>query len=78
MEKFNEYHILPERGKFTVKGYGTYARHSVLAGQVRIVFIDSFDTFEEAKAAFPEAVGSHAMLEPVNTFDHLSDEEGAY
>ena len=67
-------HIIPEsNGKFTVKGYGTYAAHSVLAGQVKIMFIGRYDTEATALAEHPTATMSHAMLEPVNTFDHLGD-----
>jgi hypothetical protein len=77
--RFHEIVIIPERhGNYTVKGHGTYEKHSVLAGQTKIVFLDSFDSYEEAKAVYPEAVNSHNLLEPVNTFDHLSDEEGSY
>jgi hypothetical protein len=79
LSEFYEIVIIPERGgKFTVKGHGTYARHSVLAGQTKIVFLDSFDSYDEAKAAYPQASDSHALLEPVNTFDHLDDTEGSY
>jgi hypothetical protein len=78
LKEFHEIVILNQGGKFVVKGHGTYARHSVLAGQTKIVFLDSFDTYDEAKAAFPQAFDSHKFLEPVNTFDHLDDTEGSY
>jgi len=39
----------------TVYGYGTYPRYSVLAGQTRKVFLDQFDSVEQAKAAYPKA-----------------------
>jgi len=35
--------------------YSTYPRSSVLAGQQRRVFLDSFDTQEQAEAAYPQA-----------------------
>ena len=41
--------------KYTAYEYGTYPRSSVLAGQVSRTFPDSFDTLEEARAAFPGA-----------------------
>lgn len=41
--------------KYTAYEYGTYPRSSVLAGQVSRTFLDSFDTLEEARAAFPGA-----------------------
>ena len=79
LKEFHEIVIIPEHGgKFTVKGHGTYEKYSVLAGQTKIVFLDSFNSYDEAKAAYPDAANSHALLEPVNTFDHLSDEEGSY
>ena len=80
--KFEYKHILPGRPgtsqAFVVKGYDRYPRHSVLAGQTRITFLDSFPTLEAAQEAHPTAKTSHAMLEPVNTFDHLDDTEGSW
>jgi len=40
---------------YTAYEYGTYPRSSVLAGQMSRTFLDSFDTLEEARAAFPGA-----------------------
>ncbi len=60
--------------QYVVKGVGEYEASSVLAGQSKVTFLDSFDTLDEAKKAFPEAELTHALLEPMNTFDHLSDE----
>lgn len=75
MEKYDYYHILRDKdyGGWTVKGYGRYGRSSVLAGQVKIVFLDHFDTLKEAQDAYPSATLSNEYLEPVNTFDHLPD-----
>lgn len=84
LSEFYEIVIIPEREypesptRYTVKGHGTYARHSVLAGQTKIVFLDSFDSHQEAIEAYPGATDSHKFLEPVNTFDHLDDTEGSY
>lgn len=79
-KKYDYMHILPsEYGGYSVKGYDTYPAGSVLEGQTRINFIDSFESIEEAKKAFPEATMSNAFMEPVNTYDHLPpglDEEG--
>ena len=61
--------------RYVVKGYDTYPSHSVLAGQTRISFIDSFDTLEEAQEMYPEAELSHPFLEPRNTFHHLPGED---
>ena len=35
--------------------YGVYPDHSVFAGQESRRFLDSFDTLEEAQAAYPQA-----------------------
>ncbi len=43
------------RPEYGVYGYGTYPSSSVLAGQEKRVFLDSFETLEEAQAAHPEA-----------------------
>ena len=60
---------------FVIKDIGTkYPENSVLAGQTRIQFVDSFDTLEEAKEAYPSAELTHKLLMPVNTFDHLPDD----
>jgi hypothetical protein len=51
----------PSRGttycsdEYGVYEYSRYGRSSVLAGQQRRVFLDSFDTLEEARAAYPTA-----------------------
>lgn len=77
ISQYDYLHILNETNKgygFVVKGYDTYPRHSVLAGQTRISFIDSFMTLEQAKAAYPEATLSNKWIEPYNTFDHLPDD----
>ena len=41
--------------KFTVYEIGTYERSSVLAGQQRRVWLDDFDSLEDAKAAYRNA-----------------------
>lgn len=64
-------------GSICVHGWDTYPSHSVLAGQPMKCFIDSFESVEEAKAAYPMAEGSHALLQPQNSFDHLPD-DGEY
>lgn len=40
---------------YVVYGYGTYEKGSVLAGRHKRVWLEAFDTIEEAKAAFPQA-----------------------
>lgn len=77
MKKFDYMHILNggRNGGFTVKGYDRYPRYSVLAGQTRINFVDSFDDLEDAKRAYPEATLSHELMEPTNSFNHLEGED---
>jgi Fe2+ or Zn2+ uptake regulation protein len=55
---------------FSVYEFGTYESSSVLAGQTCKRFVDSFDTIEEAKAAFPEA--KEGFRSANNSFTHLS------
>ena len=51
----------PSRGttyateEYGVYKYDRYPRHSVLAGQTRRLFLDSFLTLEEAQKAYPDA-----------------------
>lgn len=56
-----------------VHGWDEYPANSVLAGQARKSFIDSFETEEEVNEAFPDAEASHPMMQPQNTFNHLPD-----
>jgi len=78
-EKYDYYEI--HRSKygdgFDVKGVKVngYPRHSVLAGQDRIVFLDSFDTEEEAKKAYPEAEMSGPWTGARNYTDHLPGDD---
>jgi hypothetical protein len=43
------------RPEYGVYEYGVYPRSSVLSGQTRRVFLDSFQTLAEAQAAYPGA-----------------------
>lgn len=75
MRKYDYKHILTDQdGSYTVKGYDTYPDNSVLAGQTRISFIDSFNTIEAAQEAYPDATLSNKFMEPMNSFNHLSDD----
>jgi hypothetical protein len=40
---------------YGVYEYGVYSESSVLAGQTCRIWVDEFDTLEEAKAAYPQA-----------------------
>jgi hypothetical protein len=70
----NDYQIeFPSVGRtyahntYTVYKYGVYPRSSVLAGGLRREFIDSYDTLEEARAAYPNA--SERIGEPLTDED---------
>lgn len=60
---------------FTVYEIGVYPRSSVLAGQQSRRFLDSFNSLEEAKEAFPDAkfIQGSTYREPY--LNHLSDDE---
>ncbi|WP_390240713.1 hypothetical protein [Vibrio sp. R78045] len=64
-------------GSYCVHAWGVYPSSSVLAGQDVKQFVDTCATEEEVNERYPEAVSSHPMLQPQNTFDHLS-ENGDY
>ncbi len=68
----------PSRGatycdqRFGVYRYDEYPRGSVLAGQMRRSFLDSFETLEEAKAAYPGADVAGCGYAPPD-LSHLPD-----
>jgi hypothetical protein len=76
------------RDQYGVYGYGTYPRSSVLAGRTSRVYLGSYDTLEEAKAAHPEAVwtgeGSQYVEPNLNDLpgdddpDPLGDDRSAF
>jgi hypothetical protein len=59
---------------FIVHGFGIYEMSSVLAGQSRKVFLDSFDTREAALAIYPEAENGNDFLDPQVSVAHLPGE----
>lgn len=58
--------------RFTVYEHSRYERTSVLAGQNRRVWMDDFETLEEAQAAYPDAKVSGPTYQPPY-LNHLSD-----
>lgn len=60
-------------GSIVVHAWGRYPDSSVLAGQPCKQFLDSFETVEEALAAYPEAEGSHPLFQPQVSLNHLPD-----
>lgn len=75
-EPYERYTIEVKRGMepYTVYGWGTYPRSSVLAGQAMKVFIDSYATREEAETAYPEAAPGSKYTDPQVSLNHLPDE----
>lgn len=62
------------RWQYGVYEYGVYPRHSVLAGQQQRVFLDSYDTLEEAQRAYPNAqIASDTGYTPPS-LEHLPDD----
>lgn len=76
-EKFDYYTLRKgSYGGVDVLGWGTYSSSSVLAGQPRKVFLDSFDTEEAARAAYPQAEHfSNVWSEPQVSLSHLPGED---
>ena len=62
-------------GGWDVHGFGTYPRTSCLAGQDMKVFLDTFDTREEAEAAYPGVQGGSTFTDPVVSLSHLPGED---
>ena len=58
---------------YTVYEHGTYARSSVLAGQHKRTWLDSFDSLEAAQAAYPHARISFDTYTPAS-LDHLPED----
>lgn len=58
---------------FTVYEISTYPRSSVLAGQQRRLWLDDFQSLDEAKTAYPDAIESGCTFsEPY--LEHLPDD----
>ena len=78
LERYDSFSVetkaCPRRGSYeAVYGWGTYSESSVLAGQAMKVFLEGFDTVEEALRAYPKAeVG---FRDAHNTYNHLPSED---
>jgi hypothetical protein len=59
---------------WVVYGWGTYSSGSVLAGQPKKQFLDSFDTEDEARAAYPDARPGSKWTDPQVSLAHLPGE----
>lgn len=74
--KFDYYTLRHSRHGVDVLGWGTYPESSVLAGQSMKVFLDTFDTEAEARAAYPQAGEfSSRWTEPQVSLAHLPGED---
>ena len=58
---------------YGVYEYSTYPRSSVLADQSRRVFLDCFDTLEEAQKEYPDAQVTSSCYQPPY-LNHLPDD----
>lgn len=70
-------------GRIEVLGYRKYPRSSVLAGQLGKVFVESFDTEEEAEAKYGSMNWWNKWLSASPSVSHLPGEDdfvpgGAY
>ena len=59
--------------EYGVYEYSTYPASSVLAGQTRRVWLDSYTTLEEAQAQYPDAEVTLSCYQPP-CLSHLPDD----
>lgn len=70
----------PSRGmtyatdEYGVYEYGRYGRGSVLCGQQKRVFLDSFTTLEDAQNAYPQAEVACGSGYQAPSLNHLPDD----
>lgn len=80
-KKFDYITIRPETAEFSGEpyflaiGWDKYGRGSVLEGQPRVNRLDTFDTLEEAQAAYPGAEVVGKFGEPQVCLSHLPGED---
>jgi len=60
-------------GGWSVYEFDTYPRSSVLSGQTRKRFINSYDNISEAEKHYPKA--DICARDAHNSFDHLPDDD---
>jgi len=61
--------------EFMVYEHSTYERTSVLAGQPKRVYLNSFETVEEAQKAYPTAQVINGSTYAPPNLSHLRDDE---
>ena len=62
-------------GTFHVFKWGIWERGSLLAGQQKKSYWDTFETVKDALRFYPKAEVSEWVIDAHNTFDHLPDED---
>jgi hypothetical protein len=65
-KEYDYYKLYVEDGnscRYVVKGFGSYPKSSVNYGMTRIVYLDCFDTEEEARAAYPDLSYGNKFLD---------------
>jgi len=73
-ETFNDGYLrYNSDGSIDLMGLGTYGRSSVLAGQDRKVFIDSYASEEDIPEKYKDLPRHGRYTEPQNHFNHLPD-----
>ena len=79
MAKKNNYYTIElnhmDGGGYNIYGWGVYERGSILAGQQRKSFMNSYHTVDDALKDYPDANVSEGIVPTHNTFDHLPDYE---
>jgi hypothetical protein len=71
MKQYEMYTASMRNGSWVVFGWDEYPPHSVLAGQPRRNWLDSFETLELAQAKYPHAQPSNAYTDPQVSLSHL-------
>jgi len=76
MSQFDYYTLrFSKYGGIDVLGWGVYEKGSVLEGQSKKVFLDNFETEDEARRAYPLAGSfSSAWTDPQVSLSHLPSE----
>ncbi len=73
MVEFEYYTMAADPDGVIVYGWGTYERHSVLAGQASKMFLEMFDTEAQAVEVYGNMNYSSKWTEPDISLNHLPD-----
>ena len=72
--QFDYYTMNVKREGITVYGWGVHDNYGVLAGQVRKVFCDHFDSEAQAIEVYGDMNFSSVWTEPTVNLNHLPDD----